>query len=129
MTELGNSRIPKPYVIPRLDREISFKIPSKIPSLFRLHFKFGWLSFLLFLLLKPCAASTLQASFYTLFLHKPLLFSLVSGLLEKSAQNSLERYRYGAPRLALRQNSKKSPHDLGALFLLPLARSPKDSAS
>ena len=55
------------------------------------------------------------------FLHKPLLFSLVSGLLEKSAQNSLERYRYGA--LALRQNSKKSPHDLGALFLLPLARS------
>ncbi|WP_321264716.1 hypothetical protein [Campylobacter sp.] len=40
MTELGNSRIPKPYVIPRLDREISFKIPS----LFRSHFKFGWLS-------------------------------------------------------------------------------------
>ena len=67
--------------------------------------------------------STLQASFYTVFLRKPLLFSLVSGLLEKSAQNSLERYRYGAPRLALRQNFKKSPHDLGALFLLPLARS------
>ncbi|MDY3668446.1 MAG: hypothetical protein SO039_02670, partial [Campylobacter sp.] len=62
-----------------------------------------------------------QASFYTLFLHKPLLFSLVSGLLEKSAQNSLECYRYGA--LALCQNSKKSPHDLGALFLLLLARS------
>nr|WP_321322327.1 hypothetical protein [uncultured Campylobacter sp.] len=58
--------------------------------------------------------STLQASFYTVFLRKPLLFSLVSGLLEKSAQNSLERYRYGAPRLVLRQNFKKSPHDLGA---------------
>ncbi|MCI6340875.1 MAG: hypothetical protein MR782_08510 [Campylobacter sp.] len=42
-------------------------------------------------------------------------------MLEKSAQNSLKRYRYGA--LALRQNSKKSLHDLGALFLLPLARS------
>ncbi|MDD0856544.1 hypothetical protein [Campylobacter magnus] len=41
-------------------------------------------------------------------------FLLVSGLLEKSAQNSLERYRYGAPRLVLRQNFKKSPHDLGA---------------
>ena len=83
-------------------------------------------SFLKFWLRQP---STLQASFCTVFLRKPLLFSLVSGLLEKSAQNSLERYRYGAPRLALRQNSKKSPHDLGALFLLPLARSPKDSTS
>nr|WP_321427479.1 hypothetical protein [uncultured Campylobacter sp.] len=50
-------------------------------------------------------------------------------MLEKSAQNSLERYRYGAPRLVLRQNFKKSPHDLGALFLQPLPRSPKDSAS
>ncbi|MCI7361909.1 MAG: hypothetical protein MSH30_01030 [Campylobacter sp.] len=27
-------------------------------------------------------------------------------MLEKSAQNSLERYRYGAPRLVLHQNSK-----------------------
>ena len=34
--------------------------------------------------------------------------------LEKLAQNSLERHRYGAPRLALRQNPQKSPRNLRA---------------
>ncbi|MDY4804071.1 hypothetical protein [Campylobacter sp.] len=36
--------------------------------------------------------------------------------LEKLAQNSLERHRYGAPRLALRQNSQKSPRNLRTFF-------------
>ncbi|MDD7703201.1 hypothetical protein [Campylobacter sp.] len=37
-------------------------------------------------------------------------------LARKSARNSLERYRYGAPRLVLRQNCKKSPRNLGAFY-------------
>ncbi|MDD6162377.1 MAG: hypothetical protein PUB35_06280 [Campylobacteraceae bacterium] len=36
--------------------------------------------------------------------------------LEKFGENFRKRYRYGAPRLVLRQNSKKSPRNLGACF-------------
>ncbi|MCI6178268.1 MAG: hypothetical protein MR658_05525 [Campylobacter sp.] len=45
-----------------------------------------------------------------------LIFAYSGGLLEKLAQNSLERHRYGAPWLALRQNSKKSPRNLRAFL-------------
>ncbi|MDD0845671.1 hypothetical protein PTQ33_00825 [Campylobacter sp. 50012-21] len=40
--------------------------------------------------------------------------------LEKLAQNSLERHRYGA--LALRQNSQKSPRNLESLGIVVKSR-------
>nr|WP_321431604.1 hypothetical protein [uncultured Campylobacter sp.] len=36
--------------------------------------------------------------------------------LKKFGENFRKRYRYGTPRLVLRQNYKKSPRNLGALF-------------
>nr|WP_321435383.1 hypothetical protein [uncultured Campylobacter sp.] len=51
-----------------------------------------------------------------------MLFLLQQRLASKSARNSLERYRYDAPRLVLRQNCKKSPRNLGALFLTAAAK-------
>ncbi|MDO2409478.1 hypothetical protein [Campylobacter magnus] len=49
--------------------------------------------------------------------------------LQKLARNFCERYRYGAPRLVLRQNSKKIASQSWSLFLLPLPRNPNDCAN